>query len=816
MKATRGTYGGLFLVTLATLMYEILLTRIFSVTMWYHFAFMAISIAMFGMTAGALLVYLFENFFRHEKTKKRMTLFSLLFAVSMVGSFLAHLNIRVSTPESFSDFYPIVLTYVVVSVPFVFSGICVCLALTRFPHQVSRLYAVDLAGAAAGCILLIYMLRITDAPTAVFLVAFCAAAGAFSFSLGEPRRELMVSSIATALVLASISVWHTDLIKKESPLLRVKWSKKGQLRKPLYEKWNSFSRVTVMGDSIVLEKPFGWGLSSVYPQDRRVRQLRLNIDAGAETILTRFSGDWSKLEHLKYDVTNLAHYIRPHSRVLVVGAGGGRDVLSALTFEQESVLAVEINEDILEAVNGKFGDFTGHLDRNPKVTFVNDEARSFISRQRDRFDIIQVSLIDTWAATAAGALVLTENSLYTLEAWKLFLERLTPRGVLSFSRWYTGDPPSEFYRLVLLASTSLLRSGVENPRDHIVIVKKPDSTQKNGRILRGVGTILVSRGPFSEGDLKALREVAQKLGFELVLSPHVVTDPAYVFLTSEKDWEEFVAAFPHNIEPPSDNRPFFFYLSRVGDFFSVKTWTEEIGNHKLAAVRVLGVVFFTVLLLTGLTILLPLLLKSRQTPLREASPLLLFFAAIGWGFMLVEISQMQRLIVFLGHPTYGLSVVLFSLLLAGGVGSYLTRTVDPFDQKRGGKRQLYLLLGVLILFGVFTSPLIRGFESSQTPVRIFVAAAILLPLGVVMGMAFPLGMKVASRYSAALTPWLWGINGATSVCASVMAIAIALSWGISASYWTGCFFYLLALGAFVWATRRRPEAQNIPNPAALG
>ncbi len=251
-------------------------------------------------------------------------------------------------------------------------------------------------------------------------------------------------------------------------------------------------------------------------------------------------------------------------------------------------------------------------------------------------------------------------------------------------------------------------------------------------------------------------------------------------------------------------------MTRMGDFFSAKAWAKGIGNIKFSAGRILAVVLITVLSLTGLTILLPLLLKSRQVPLREASPLLLFFAAIGWGFMLVEISQMQRLIIFLGHPTYGLSVVLFSLLLAGGFGSYLTRTVDPFDRKRGGKRQLYLLVGVLILFGVFTSPLIRVFESSQTPVRIFVAAAILLPLGVVMGMAFPLGMKIASEYSAALTPWFWGINGATSVCASVLAVAIALSWGISASYWTGCFFYVLAFAAFEMACRGRRSEQTSP------
>ena len=374
MIATRSTYIGLFLVTLATLMYEILLTRIFSVTMWYHFAFMAISVAMFGMTVGALLVYLLPGIFRPERAVKQMTLASLMFSVTIVISFLVHLGVRVETPDSFADFYPIALTYSVISLPFIFSGIAVCLALTRFPQQISNLYAADLAGAAVGCISLIFILRITDGLTGFFVVAFCAAMGALLFSLGQQRRELLGAASLIALVLASISIWHTGAVRDQNPLFRLRWVKTGpRSAHPIHEKWNSFSRIAVSGKPNTPEEPFGWGLSSVYPSEPSVRQLRLNIDASAETILTAFSGDWSEVEHLKYDITNLAHYIRPGSRVLVVGAGGGRDVLSALAFDQKSVLAVEINEDILDAVNRKFGDFTGHLDKNPKVIFVNDK-----------------------------------------------------------------------------------------------------------------------------------------------------------------------------------------------------------------------------------------------------------------------------------------------------------------------------------------------------------------------------------------------------------------------------------------------------------
>src|SRR6185295_11229342 len=180
-------------------------------------------------------------------------------------------------------------------------------------------------------------------------------------------------------------------------------------------------------------------------------------------------GDPEAVSHLKYDVTNVAHYLRPNSRVVVVGTGGGRDVLSALLFNQRQVTGVEINESIIDLVNRRFGDFTGHLDRDPRVQFVNDEARSYIARSPDRYDLIQISLIDTWAATAAGAFVLSENSLYTLEAWQTFLNHLEPNGVLTFSRWYF-PLPGQVYRLTSIATAALMDLGIKQPRDHIIVV----------------------------------------------------------------------------------------------------------------------------------------------------------------------------------------------------------------------------------------------------------------------------------------------------------------------------------------------------------
>jgi len=798
------TYAGLFMVTLATLMYEILLTRIFSVTMWYHFAFVAISVAMFGMTVGAILVYLFPKYFTQERAKYHLALSSLLFAISIGVSFLTHLTIPFCYDKlyvlSIVGLYSIMLTYVVISIPFVFSGICVCLALTKFPRHISKLYAADLVGAAIGCILLIYTLRITDGPTAVILISLIACIGTIFFTVEKGYGKLKRLAIVLSLLFATFVVTNTVLVSNQFSLLRLMWVK-GKLESPsIYEKWNSFSRIRISGDPDTLVKPSGFGISSRYPFDKKVRQLTLDIDASVNTVLTAHEGNLADLEFLKYDITNLVHYIRPDSTVLVVGSGGGRDILSALAFGHKSVIGVEINKDIISTVNQRFGDFTGHLDRYPQVTFINDEARSYIARQKNKLDIIQVPFIDTFAASTAGAFVLTENSLYTTEAWKLFLEQLTPNGVLTFSRWYFQDRPGEIYRLTSLASASLTQLGIKNPRNHIIIVRNM-MWGKIKDLPDGVGTILVSKTPFSDKDLDIIKDITKKMRFELILTPRFSFNSTFATIASGKDLKKFMKKFPINIAAPTDDKPFFFHMLRLRNMFNRELWKQGIVSFNMKAISILGVLLIVVFGLTFLCIIVPLILTTKKTILRGTLPFFIFFTAIGFGFMLVEISQMQRLIIFLGHPTYSLSVVLFTLLLSSGLGSYLTNKMKNPGLTGLATVRLFFLLCVLIIFGILTPHVIKIFQSSITILRIFVAVVTLFPLGLFMGMAFPLGMKIASNKSFFLIPWLWGINGAASVCASVLAIVISLSWGISVSFWIGFLCYFLAFVSYNYAVK---------------
>jgi len=791
---TSKTYLGLFLVALATLMYEILLTRIFSVTMWYHFAFVAISVAMFGMTAGALIVYLWPDTFTPERVKPQLARLGTGLGVAMVLSFLTQLSIPFLVHPSIVAAYAIAFTIVVITVPFVVSGMCVALVLTRFPERVSRLYAADLAGAAIGCVALVGLLRITDAPTAVVAVAGVAALGGLAFALdaGGGRRAILAGLVAVALVGAAVV--HTGFVWRQFPVLRILYVKGALEARPYYEKWNSYSRVRVNGNPNEFTDPYGWGLSTAWPRERKVRQLKMDIDVSAGTVMTAQTGKAEDLEHLKYDVTNAGYYLRPGPSVAVIGVGGGRDVLSALSFGANDITAIEINDDIIRTVNGRFGEFTGHLDRDPRVHFVNDEARSFLARQQQRYDVIQISLIDTWAATAAGAFVMSENSLYTREAWHVFLSHLTDTGVLSVSRWYFQERPGEIYRLVALASAALKDAGIAVPRAHLLLVRNIRAAEGAGQP-EGVGTLLVSRSPWRAEDVAKLRELAGPLRFEVTLDPASTSDPELATLTGGGDLEAATAGFPINISPPTDDSPFFFQMFRLRDLPDIALLRAGKNSYNMQAVFVLGVLMITVCLLAAACLALPAFFSRTRPDLGGTGALVTYFAAIGFGFMLIETSQMQRLIIVLGHPAYGLTVVLFALLLSSGLGSFLTSSVMPGDLQRSGRKRLAALVVILVAFGVATPWAARHFEGATTPARIGAAVAILFVPGLFMGMAFPLGMKLASGRDR-LTPWLWGVNGATSVAASVLAVGLALTFSISAAFWVGAACYVIALVAF--------------------
>ncbi len=774
LRARAGVYIGLFTVTLATLMYEIVLTRIFSVTMWYHFAFGAISLALFGMTFGALLVHLNPGRFSDESVMQRMWIFSLLFALSIVGCFGVQLLIPVDPSVTFTGILSVVATCIVVSIPFVFSGVVVCLALTRFPARVNRLYAADLVGAALGCVLFVFLVGRIDAPSVVIATGGIAALGALSFAVDLGRSGVKILTVICTVVIAAMAIGNAVLHESGEDPIRIRYLKGRDDQRHTYEKWNAFSRVTVDGDT----------------NDPNTKQLGMVIDSTAGTSIYRYDGDTTKVASLSKDITNLAHYARKNADVLVIGVGGGRDILSALVFKQHSVKGVEINGDILQITNGVFGDFSGHLDRDPRVSFVNDEARAYLARTSGSYDIIQISLIDTWAATSSGAFALSENSLYTTRAWEIFLDRLKPGGILSVSRWFSRGndaPPYEIYRTLSLAVHALKERGVRDPRRHIAIYEGTPG-------LYGVtqGTLLVSPDPLPAATFAKLATIAKPLHFRPVLTPTSARDRVFADLAGRDGPGKGIRGVNADISPPTDDRPFFFQMvnrSSLGRLTSASAGQDQL----FQPVLVLAVLAITVLVLALLCIVLPLLRTTRRNEHRGMSPFYLYFAAIGTAFLMIEVSQLQRLSVYLGHPTFGLTVVLFSVLLFSGIGSMATERFANVERPGRYVALLGVLLGVIVVFGLASPGLLRSTESATTPLRIVIAVGLLAPLSFMMGMPFALGMRMAATRPGATTSFMWGINGATSVCGSVFGLVTALFFGIAAAFWVGALIYLVAL-----------------------
>jgi len=331
-------YLGVFLIALATTALELLLPRIWSVTMWYHFAFVAISLAMFGITSGAIVVFLFPSFFSQEQLCSRLALGSLLFGLSIVLSFLTQLSIPFFPDVSIVGFYSLLLICLLISIPFMFSGIVIALAMTRFPYLIGNVYASDLCGAAFGCVFMLWSLSITDGPTAVIATALFASIGALLFAKASGSAKLKQATTIATVCLALLTTGNTILASKQHSLLRPLWVKAQFEARPLYEKWNSFSRIAVSGNPEELTEPLDWGLSPTYSKDRRVRELHMDMDAYFATLIPHFSGDFKDVDYLKYDLTNLVYFLRSNARVLIIGMGGGRDVLSALALNEKSVI----------------------------------------------------------------------------------------------------------------------------------------------------------------------------------------------------------------------------------------------------------------------------------------------------------------------------------------------------------------------------------------------------------------------------------------------------------------------------------------------
>jgi len=749
-KSNSWTYWGTFLAAFATLMYEVLLARILSLTMFPHISFVAVSVVMFGMTAGALFTYLFPSLFPEKRTGEQLTWTALLFAISVVLTMWIQLRIDWRCDFTLAAAPVTGGMLLLNAIPFVISGICICLAMTRFPTQVGKMYAADLSGAAMGCFALPLILDLVDGVTATIVVSLLASLAAVAFSFSSTRLSRIFSLAVTALLLLFIP------INANTQFMKIEFVRGEKDFSFAYQKWNSYSRVTVQDTG----SANCWALSSVVPPNQLFEAKYIDIDHAAGTSMPIFKGDLKPLDYLKYDLTNVGYYLRPDASVLIIGVGGGRDILSALVFGARQVTAVEINAAIFEILRQRYSYFT-QVAFDPHVHLINEDARSYATRTRDSYDFIQMSLVDTFAATAAGALMFAENSIYTVDAWRTFLQRLTPRGMFSFSYWYEPEPPVFFPRMLVVACTAMRLEGISDYRRHLIVVETE-------YLKRRVATLLVSREPFTQADIDKIRDVANRLKFNVLLDPEHDTEPSLVNVINNSNSKEFFEKSVWRMDPPTDECPFPFMVGKINWHTLNQPMFSE--TSPLIALGILSIVSFA-------ATVFPLFFTYRRFSFGRALPFFVYFFAIGLGFMLFEISQLQRLNLFLGQPTYSLSVVLATLLASSGLGSYFTELAIARRLKGG---QLIMCTIVALFLYQFICPFILGtFQTLSLMGKIPVAIVLLFPIGFTLGFAFPTGIKAVFKYNPTLSPWMWAINGAASGIGSVAAALLAMNTTIS-------------------------------------
>jgi hypothetical protein len=756
---------------------ELSLTRLFSVVFYYHFAFLAISIALFGLGAGGVFSYFVASL--------RGTTFAKLGTLAWInaGAVVGALTF-IMTRTGELDNWTLAAVYFTSAIPFLCAGATVSLAISETIERVDRVYFFDLLGASAGCLALVPLLNTFGGPNTVIAAAVLfAVSSAIWFNTASEGRG------RAAAVLLALALVGLMFLNATQHWLDVRWAKGQALPEEKFVKWNSFSRI-----ALTLEKG-------------NTGQHLIVIDADASTGIPPYH--WDNLDpktrfNLLHQGPGFPYLIRPAAKTLIIGPGGGWDVARAFASGSKDITGVEINPIIANTLmKERFPHLNNRLYFRPEVKIHVEDGRSFVRRSPEKYQVIQATLVDTWASTAAGAFALSENNLYTSDAFYDYLTHLTDDGFLAFTRW-GFEPPRESLRLLTLAMEALDRLGERQPAKHVIVVRE------NSNLLQGWGaqdTVLISRKPFSADDYSRARIGAIDSRMETIYVPGDGPTTEFAKLLLAPDTEAFLESYPFDVRSVDDDRPFFFYTVQPRDLWAfVMNASRDTADYKInRAVPLLFSLVGISILATAVILVLPrLMLGSRLPRERHVFAFLFYFLSIGVGYILIQVALIQKFVLFLGHPTYALTVIIFSMLIASGIGSAMSRRVIAGSDAR--LRVVLIAIAVLVAILAFVAgPITHSLVSLPILLKIVIAIALIAPAGFLMGMPFPTGLSKLEEMHHASVRWAWSLNAASSVLGSAGAIFLAIYIGLRMTVLVGAAFYIGAL-LIVLLANRRPTA----------
>src|ERR1022692_1560833 len=636
----RTLLAGLGLSSFAALLLELALTRLFSVVLFYHFAFLAISIALLGLGAGGVFAYLLKN--RMARTETRTLAARLCIDSSIIVLFVLEvvLHVPVTLTVSGRNFLHLTAIYISAALPFFLTGVQFSVVFARESRRIPRLYAADLSGGALACVAVVPLLNWVGGPnTIVASAAVMAVAGMVWARPSSAARKVAGGFVVVFLLLIAANY--------SNRLIDVVYAK-GMFRDPAwveFARWNALSRVEV---------------------DRQGQGKAIVIDADASTsIMNCDLAHWhgSEWEHnLMSAPPALANVLRPHGEFAIIGPGGGVDVLRAVANGSPSVTGIEINPIIATTImRGRYADYAQHLYDRPDVHIHVTDGRSFLRSTPQHFDVVQMTLVDTWASTAAGAFALSENNLYTVEAFSEYFNHLNPDGMIAITRWEFRHP-REALRVVAVAMEALHGLGVPHPERNFIVASQGSLNEDGIPVV-----VLTKKTPFTDAEEDAVNAHLDKYAqLEPLYLPSDPGNNAFSAMIASNDPYGFARAYAYNTAPVTDNAPFFFFTLKPGQILGEKGLSRNIDWKVNLGVLVLLLVLLISFVAVLAFLILPLALGSGKG--RQSALPLLYFVAVGLGYILVEIAFIQRFVLFLGHPTYALTVVIFLLMLSSGAG----------------------------------------------------------------------------------------------------------------------------------------------------
>src|SRR5436189_1412089 len=693
---------GIALGSFAALLLELALTRLFSVVLFYHFAFLAISIALLGLGAGGVCAYLAKTRLARLETRTLLARLSALNALLIPVVLEVVLHVPVSLKLTGSYFLTLTDIYLASAMPFFITGLQFSTLFARESRHIPRLYGADLAGGALACIGIVPLLNWIGGPnTILFAAAIASIAGAVWANSVLARKATLV--LAGAILLL-ISANHSG------KLIDIVYAK-GELRDPSwveFARWNAISRVEV---------------------DRQGDTKAIVIDADASTYimnadLTQWQGtEWEK--NLMASPPAVVNVLRPHGDYAIIGPGGGVDMLRAVANGSPDVTGIEINPIIAtDIMRRRYADFAYHLYERAQVHLHVSDGRSFIRNTSQQFDVVQMTLVDTWASTAAGAFALSENSLYTTEAFREYFQHLKLDGMVAVTRWEFKEP-REALRVVSVAMNALHQLGITDATSHFIVISESELDEDGINV-----AVLAKKSAFTPKEEESVRlHIANNPPMQILYSPSGTEHNAFAGLIKSNDPHGFSRNYAYNVTPVSDNAPFFFFTLKPRQVFRpnrdhAMDWKVNLGVAVLVMLLVISIV----------AVLLFLIVPLIFDRIHGSASGLFYFIAVGLGFILVELTFIQRFVSFLGHPTYALTVVIFLMLLASGAGSLASRKLLPHE--RGLWFPLLIIVAALLAYVAVLPALLDHFVGAAFPVKILISGILLVPLGFAMGMPF--------------------------------------------------------------------------------